>query len=177
MRSTEVARRYAEALYELAAEADELDRVRDAFRDVVRDVREMPQLAQVLAHPMVLREKKMAVVEDVFPEVPGVLANLLRLVIRNRRETYLDLIYDEFLAAEAEAQGIARVRVTTASELADEDRSRLIDRLTEALGRQVSLEEHVEEELLGGARLETDGKVIDGTLKARLDRLRSLLGG
>ena len=177
MRSTEVARRYADALYELAAETNELDRVRDAFRDVVRNVRETPQLAQVLAHPMVLRENKIAIIDDVFPEVPGVLGNLLRLVIRNRRETYLDLIYDEFLAAEAEAQGIARVRVTTATELSGEDRSRLIERLTETLGRQVSLEEHVNEGLLGGARLETDGKVIDGTLKARLDRLRSLLGG
>ena len=177
MRSTEVARRYADALYELAVETGHVDDVKTAFRSLVSDLRETPELTRYLSHPMVLRERKIELVRQAFPGVPEILGNLLRLVIRNQREAYLDLIYEEYLAVEAEAMGVSRVRVTTATALQDDERSRLVGRLSEAMGTQVSLEERVDASLLGGARLETDGKVIDGTLKARLDRLRSLLEG
>jgi F-type H+-transporting ATPase subunit delta len=177
VRSIEIARRYADALYELADEAGTVETVRDAFGELVDKVRAVPDLSRYLTHPMVLRDEKSEFVRRAFPRLPGHLANLVQLVIRNRRETYLDLIYEEFLAAEAKARGITRIRVTTAKELSAEERSRLSDRLRKALGRDVRLEERVDPELLGGTRLELDGTVIDGTLKARLDRLRSLLGG
>ena len=177
MRSTEVARRYAEALYELAVETESVDSVKDAFRALVDDLKETPDLVRYLSHPMVLRDRKVALVEEVFADVPEILENLLRLVIHNQREAYLDLIYEEYLVVEADATGVSRVRVTTATVLEDDERSRLVERLSEAMGTRVRLEERLDERLLGGARLETDGKVIDGTLKARLDRLRSLLGG
>ena len=57
----------------------------------------------------------------------------------------------------------------------DEQRERLTANLEEALKQRVHLTEQIDEGLLGGARIETDGRVIDGSLRARLEGLRARL--
>jgi F-type H+-transporting ATPase subunit delta len=175
VRSQEVARRYAIAFYQLAAEQDAVDPTEDELRAVIDEVTQTRAISRYLAHPLVSRERKTEFVSKVFPELSERMRNLFGLLIRNRRESYLDLIYAEFLAARAEAEGLVPVRVTTAHPLSDEERDRLTANLERALKQRVSLEERIDEDLLGGARIETDGRVIDGSLRARLNRLRARL--
>jgi len=175
VRSRETARRYAGALYGAAVESGNVAGIEAELSEVVRQVREVEDLGRFLTHPLITRDKKEALVVSAFPDLSAYLANMLRLLIRNRREAYLDLIYDEFLEVRSEAENLARVRVLTASPLADEDRTRLAERLKAALGHPVKLEEELDEGLLAGARIEVEGKTIDATLRARLGKLRALL--
>ncbi len=175
MRSQEVARRYAVALYQLAAEGNVVDPTENEFRAVVDETVGTRDIARYLAHPLVSRERKTAFVGEVFPNLSERMRNLFALLIRNRREAYLDLIYAEFVGARAEAEGLVPVCVTTAKPLNDDERARLTSNLEQALGQRVQLEEQIDETLLGGARIETDGRVIDGSLRARLDGLRARL--
>ena len=175
MRSQEVARRYAVALYQLAAEADAVEPTEAELRAVVDETIASRDISRYLAHPLVSRERKTGFVDAVFPSLSGRMRNLFALLIRNRREAYLDLIYTEYVAARAEAEGVVPVRVTTARALEDDERARLISNLETALDQRVQLDERVDGALLGGARIETDGRVIDGSLRARLDGLRARL--
>jgi len=101
--------------------------------------------------------------------------HFLELLIRNRRETYLDLIHDEFVEIRTADEGMIQVIVTTAQALSGEDRARLSERLEKALNRPVQLEERIDESMLGGARIEAAGHVMDGTIRARLRELRKQL--
>jgi F-type H+-transporting ATPase subunit delta len=175
VRSQEVARRYAIALYQLAAEQEAVGSTEDELRAVVDETTRTREISRYLAHPLVSRERKTEFVRVVFPDLSERMRNLFALLIRNRREAYLDLIYTEFLAARAEAEGLVPVCVTTARPLNDEERDRLTANLARALKQRVRLEERIDERLLGGVRIETDGRVIDGSLRARLDRLRARL--
>jgi F-type H+-transporting ATPase subunit delta len=175
VRSQEVARRYAIALYQLAAEHDEAQLAEEELRAVVDETTQTREISRYLAHPLVSRERKTEFVRAVFPDLSERMRNLFGLLIRNRREAYLDLIYAEFLAARAEAEGMVPVRVTTARPLGADERDRLTSNLERALKQRVRLEERIDEGLLGGARIETDGRVIDGSLRARLERLRARL--
>ena len=175
MRSQEVARRYAVALYQLAAEQEAVEATEKELRAVVDETRRTREIARYLAHPLVSRERKTEFVAKVFADLSVRMRNLFRLLIRNRRESYLDLIYDEFLAARAEAEGLVPVCVTTARPLSEDERGRLTANLEGALKRRVRLEERIDEGLLGGARIETEGRVIDGSLRARLEGLRARL--
>jgi F-type H+-transporting ATPase subunit delta len=177
VRSREIARRYAEALYLLVHEQGNMDQVEAEYRRVLADVAEVPEFGLFLAQPLIARERKVRVFDQAFPELFGYLRNLVHLLIRNRREDYLGLIYEEFRVLQAEAEGIIRVQVASARAFSSEERDRLTDRLMQTLGRRVTLEERLDPELLGGVRLEVDGKVIDGTLRARLEELRALLEG
>lgn len=177
MRSREIARRYAEALYQLASEEDCVDRIVEDYRRAISEVAGVPEFGRFLAHPLVPRDKKNALIEKAFPDISEYLRNLFYLLIRNGREGYLGLIYEEFLSLRAEKEGVIRVGVTAAHELPQEDRDRLAARLSAVLGGRVELEERVDPGLLGGVRIEVAGKVLDGTLKAKLKGLRALLEG
>jgi len=177
VRSRGIARRYAEALYDLAREQASVDEIESAYQQVLTDIAGVPEVSLFLAHPLVSREKKNELIDRAFPALPGHLRNLVRLLIRNGREDYLDLIYEEFLTLRADEEGVIRVQIATAQEFSSEDRSRLTDRLAKALGRRVRLEERLDPGLLGGVRLEVDGRVIDGTLRAKLEGLLSVLEG
>ena len=172
MRSQEVARRYATALYQLAAEQDAVGPTEDELRAVVEEAMRTREIGRYLAHPLVSRERKAEFVAKVFPDLSERVRNLFGLLIRNRRESYLDLIYQEFLDARAEAEGLIPVSVTTTKPLSDEERDRLTSNLEVALKQRVHLTEEIDERLLGGARIETEGRVIDGSLRARLGALR-----
>lgn len=175
MRSQEVARRYAIALYQLAAEQEAVGPTEDELLAVVDETTRTREISRYLTHPLVSRDQKTEFVRVVFPDLSERMRNLFALLIRNRRESYLDLIYEEFLTARAEAEGLVPVCVTTARPLSDEECDRLTTNLERALKQRVLLEERIDERLLGGARIETDGRVIDGSLRARLDGLRARL--
>ena len=175
MRSREIASRYAGALYEVAVEANTVPAVADELKTLVDEVREVDGLGRFLTHPLISRGKKLELIGAAFPDLSASVSNMISLLVRNRREGYLDLIYDGFLEARAEAENLARVSVATATPLADEDRRSLTDRLGEALGRTVLLEERLDEGLLAGARIEVEGRTIDASLRAKLDELRSSL--
>ena len=177
MRSRDIARRYAEALYELAAEDESLDAIAQGYADVIVNLAEVPDFQRFLTHPLVPRAKKVALFERSFPDIPPYLSSMFALLIRNGREGYFDLIYDEFRRCRATAEGVIRVKVLTAQKLSAIDLTRLADRLADGLGGRVKLEEEVDRSLLSGLRIEVDRKVIDGTLKARLEDLRAMLVG
>jgi len=175
VRSREIARRYADALYQLAAEAGTVAAVEGDLRSVVSEVAETPGMGPFLTHPLVPRERKTALLEGAFAQATPHVRHLLGLVVRNGREAYLDLIFDEYLTVRTDAERTARVRVTTAQTLTDREKDELRQRLESALGRSVVMDEQSDETLLAGVRIEVEGKVIDGTLRAKLDGLRSSL--
>jgi len=175
VKSREIARRYAEALYRLASEQGNTDQIDSEYEQLLADTAEVPEVTLFLAHPLVSRQKKNRLIEQAFPQLSVYLRNLIRLLIRNGREDYLGLIFEQFVSLRAEEEGVIRVQVATAQEFSSDDRSRLTDRLTEALGRRVRLEERLDPDLLGGVRLEVDGRVIDGTLRAKLEGLLAVL--
>ena len=175
MRSQEIARRYAAALYQVSVEDTSVKEIESELAVVAKSTADGPEVHRFLAHPLVPREIKSEFLASAFPQTSDRMQNFLELLIRNRRETYLDLIYDKFVEIRTAAQGMIQVTVTTAQALSDEDRERLNERLETALNRPVQLEECIEESLLGGARIEAAGHVMDGTIRARLEKLRTQL--
>ncbi len=177
MRSREIARRYAEALYELAQEEGIVDEIEAAYGRVMEALDSVPAATAFLTHPLVPRMNKLSFIDKAFADEPQYLRNLFHLLVRNGRGGYIGLIYDEFRALRGARENIARVEVATAKPLSPEDRTRLTEHLAEALGKRVEIEERVDPNLLGGVRLELDGKVIDGTLRAKLAQLQTALAG
>ena len=175
MRSREIANRYAGALYEAAVEGQTVETVSEELRILVEEIREVDGFERFLTHPLIARRKKLELVKVSFPDLSPFMSNLMALLIRNRREGYLELIYDEFLETRSAAENLARVRVVTAKPLSEEDKRGLTERLEKSLGRTVRLEDRVDEGLLAGARIELEGRTIDASLRAKLSELRGTL--
>ena len=76
--------------------------------------------------------------------------------------------------AEAE-RGVVVAEVTTAIELDDALRAKLVKQIAAAVGRPVTLREQVDGSILGGIRINVAGRVLDGTVASQLDSVRQAL--
>jgi len=176
LKSRDIARRYADALYEIARDSNAVVVVEDNLRQIVSRVEETPEFGRYLEHPLVTKKQKAELIDRAFSGFDERLRSLLHVLVHNGREAYLALILDEFIAARADDEQLARVTVVSAHALEEEERARLTEQLESALGQGVQLDERVDETLLAGVRVEIEGRILDGTLRAKLDQLRSTLG-
>ncbi len=157
MRSRDVARKIAEDLYALAAKEKTTDALELELRRIA---------AATDAPAAAGRGEDVALAA--FPEASDGFRHLMGLLIR-------DMVLGEFLSVRAEAEGVLRARVVSAQPLSAGESAKLAAKLGQILGMDVKLEESVDPDLLAGARIEIEGRTLDGTLRAKLDRLHRTL--
>jgi F-type H+-transporting ATPase subunit delta len=168
------ARRYAQAAFELAQGskafrewADALDRM-SAFMDD-GDVK------LVLENSRVPEAEKQRLVAAGLSDLPGLVLNLARLLVRKNRTGLAPAIADSFRQSVEEQEGISRARAVTAVALSDTERNALAARLQQETGRQIILETDVDPGLLGGLRVQIGDQLIDASTRAKLTALRRTL--
>lgn len=167
---------YAKVLYDLASAAGDVDAVDAGLRTVVETVRASVELRDALANEALPAEKRRAIVRDIFSaEVAPEAVAIASLAIERGFGSALGEISARFgEIAEAE-RGVVVAEVTTAIPLTDALRASVTAKLTESLGRPVSLRERVDASILGGIRVNVAGRILDGSLSSQLDVMRSTL--
>lgn len=176
MVNVSIARRYARAILDVAAEGNRTDVVAEqlnAFADVVG---KSPELSDVLLNPAFSRAQRSRVVEAVLQSLPvtaePALANALRLLVDRNRLGYLPDIarlYRDMADARA---GRVRGQVTSAVPLTPDAVTRLQQSLQQLTQRNVVLETRVDPALLGGVSAQVGGTLYDGTLRTQLEEMR-----
>lgn len=174
-RRSSTARRYAEAAFEIA----ERDGTVEAWLEQVSTVARVaadPSTVRRLENPQVafevrLRALQAALGGDMLPQM----GNLLALVLRRRRVDSLPRIAREFRRLYNQRAGIVEASATSAAELDTAEMSALRGRLEEMTGGRVDLQTHVDPSLLGGVQVRLGDQLIDGSVRGRLERLRTRL--
>jgi F-type H+-transporting ATPase subunit delta len=173
-RST-IARPYARAAF---AEAREEKRLRewsealDRAAQLIEDERVQALLASPHVTPAQLAE---LVVDIGGPHLDGQARNFVQTLAENRRLGYLPEIATIFRELKDAAEGMADVTVISAVPLNDEQQRTLSQALSRKLQREVRLHCELDPALIGGAVLRAGDLVIDGSLRARLDRIAQAL--
>jgi F-type H+-transporting ATPase subunit delta len=169
-RST-IARPYARASFAQARDAGRLQQWSDALRvgaAVVRD----PRVAPLLGNPRVgSGELAQLVIDIADAKLDEVGESFVRTLAENRRLAYLPEISSIFDELKDEAEGVVDVTITSALPLDEAQRSTLARALEGRLKRQVRLHCELDAGLIGGAVLRAGDLVIDGSLRARLERI------
>lgn len=176
MRNKAVARRYAQALFELAQEKGVLDQVEAEFALVVEMIERDGYLRAVLNDVLIAPAKKHDLVEKAFGgKVSQLVLNFLFVVVRKRREGYLLDMYRAFEDLANEARGVVEVEVRSAIPLPEETTRRLEEKLVDKLGKRVKFQTQVAPELIGGLVVRVGDKLMDGSVRTRLRRMRERL--
>ena len=170
-----IARPYAEAAFELANEAGQLVPWSDAIRAAAAVVAD-DQVAALIGAPSTdtgqLVQLIIGVAGQAAPAAPAAqLTNLIRLLAENGRLTALPEISEAFDALKAETENRVEVTLTAASPVDESQQARIVEALKQRFGRDVSLSVEIDESLIGGARLQADDLVIDGSVSAGLSKL------
>ena len=173
---TQIANTYAQALYSLAKEEgleaqmlQQMQSLRQAFDD------ELAFLQLLGAHNLSKAELCNILDESFLGKLEPYLLNVLKILTEKGYMRHFGDCCEAFEAQYNEDQGILRVKAVTAVALAQDQESRLTEKLAKLTGKTITLVNRVDPEVLGGVRLDYDGKQVDGTVKNRLDSIGSLL--
>jgi F-type H+-transporting ATPase subunit delta len=173
-----VAERYARALFELGVEAGQLAQVTGEVRRVADLYRESPDLKYVLGNPVIPDDKREALIGDLSSRLglSAAVQSALRLMAARHRLPALPDMSRELERLADEQAGVVRVTVTSAQPLSDAYCRELGIELEQVTRRKVVLERRQDPALLGGVITRIGDRIIDGSVRGRLDALaRQLL--
>jgi F-type H+-transporting ATPase subunit delta len=172
-----VARRYAAALFMLARDRGLEAALGTELQSIARAVGDYPELRRIVEHRLLPADDRLRALTAVLPGLSVPTVNFMRLVMRKRRERYLEAIYREYVRLRDEAAGVVEIEVRSAADVPPALLERLGTRLEKVAGRRVRLRVERDPAIVGGLRAQIGDTVIDGSLGARLRQLRRRLKG
>jgi len=174
-----VAERYASALFELARDEGALGPVERDLRSLQAALGESADLRRFVASPVFSAEEQMRAIGAVADRagMHTLTGNFLRLVARNRRLFALPGMARAFLAMAARARGEMRADVTSARPLSPPEIDELRTAIGQRVGGKVVLDARVDPGILGGLVVKIGSRMIDSSLRTKLDIMKTRLKG
>jgi len=172
--STIVARRYAEAYFQVAQEVGRVDAWGD---DLARaaDMLQHPAVAEAMRNPRVPLHDRVRLVMDLTDGLAQSTRNLVRLLVERGRGDIIGLVLERYRVLADVASGLTRVEVTAAVPLDQALESSVRDTLSRQLGGRIHTTVRQDPSILGGLIIRIGDRVIDGSLRTRLQQLRAAL--
>jgi len=175
--TTGIARRYAKALYELAAEDGVVDAVADDLVALTQAVEGIDR--DVLRAGALGAEPRARLAERIAEAVGGdsLLARFLRVLANNDRLAELPAICEWFAKLRDLAAGRVRAFVSTPGALPEKDLERLTAVFSSLVGKEVVPQQTIDDSLIAGVVVEIEGRVFDGSVRTSLQRLSERMAG
>lgn len=172
-----IAKRYADALFDLALEQSEVDAVAADLRALAVMAQNSDDLRRLLRSPAFSAGDQKRAVEAVASQAAlgGLTQNFLRLIAKNRRLFALEPMIDAFNARLAAHRGEVRAEATAAAALSDDHQRRLRGEIEAMIGKKVALDLRIDPEILGGLVVKVGSTMIDSSLRTKLARLKSVM--
>jgi F-type H+-transporting ATPase subunit delta len=167
---------YARALFEVARAEGTLDEVEDELFRFARSFESSEALRTALTDEMVPAAKRQAIVEDLLGgKATPTTTQLVSMVVGSGRGRDLPAIIDKLVQRAANSKNLEVAEVRSAVALTDDQQTRLKAALANATGKQVTLKVIVDPSILGGVVATVGDTVIDGSVRTRVDQLKSRL--
>lgn len=170
-----IAKRYAKALLDLCTAPGVQSALTNDLERFCKLFSTHEELRAVLLNPSVELEKRDSVLTKVLDKmrVHSLSRNVLRLLLRNQRIAHVEAVREALVRGLDARTGRVRADVVTAAHLDPVSRVKLQKALEALFGKQVIMEPRVDASLLGGAVTRVGHVVLDGSLRAHLERLRA----
>lgn len=177
MIETIIAGRYAKALLDVVMEDGDPGETRERLEALARAIGEDRDIRDFLANPEVPAEQKREVLEQALETLGAsqALISFARVVCDALRAGLLPEIAAEFTRLANEAQNVLSVRVESAAPVGPDVENRIREIVASRTGKRVHLRVEVRPETLGGMALRIGNRVVDGTLRARVEQMRRTL--
>ncbi|MEP9354133.1 F0F1 ATP synthase subunit delta [Xanthobacter sp. KR7-65] len=169
-----MAGRYATALFELANEANAVDSVKAELDRLSALIAESADLARLVKSPVFSAEEQLKAISAVLEQmgISGLAGNFVKLVAQNRRLFALPGMISDYAALVAHQRGETSAEVTVAAPLSDAHYAALKEALAEKTGKDVNLDVTVDPSILGGLIVKLGSRMVDASLKTKLNSIR-----
>lgn len=174
-----LAGRYALALYELADQNKQLDAVAGDLTNLRSLIQENGDLHSLIRSPVYGRDQQAKAIAAVLEK--GGASDLVRrfvgVVAENGRLFALPRMIEAFVAELRRRRGEVTAKVISARALSDAQRNELAETLQKKVGGKVEIDTQVDPSLLGGLIVQVGSRMVDGSLKSKLERLKFAMKG
>ena len=125
-----------------------------------------------ILNPLIDNEQKKSVLNEIFGKDNSENLNILLYILDKGRMNCIKYIVAEYLKIYYRKNRILDVKATFTKELTDEQKKKLIDKLSQKTGKEINLEIKIDKNILGGGIIKIGDKIIDGSIRRELDNWR-----
>ena len=174
-----LAERYAAALFDLADERRILDEVAGNLRQLKVMMTESVELSRLIRSPILSREEQGKAVVALAERAgfAPLVRDFLAVVARNRRLFAVPAMIEAYLEKLAQRRGEVTAEVAAAQALSTTQIDLLREQLRRSVGRQVAIDVRVDPGLIGGMIVKVGSRMIDGSIRSKLQRLQMAMKG
>ncbi|QDQ01279.1 F0F1 ATP synthase subunit delta [Lysinibacillus fusiformis] len=178
MSNSTVAKRYAQALFELAQQKNILAEVGSDLSELTKVVKESPDFLTLLSAPKFSIERKKQLVATIFAGATPEFLHTIQLLVEKKRVNEVTLIADAYAELAAQAQGSADATVFSTRALSAEESAKISATFAKLVGKQsLNITNEIDPSLLGGIRVQIGNHIYDSSVVNKLERLkRELIG-
>ena len=174
--ATTIARPYAEAVFALADKAGSLQGWSEALANLAA-VAQAPELEPLYGNPKVTATQFVAIFASAARDMPAEARGLLQLLAENKRLQALPAMREHFEELKAAREGAVDAFIVSAYALEGAELAALVADLERRFKRKIRPQVSVDTELIGGARITVGDKVIDGSVRGKLETMNAGLTG
>jgi F-type H+-transporting ATPase subunit delta len=175
MNDSHISGRYAKALFKSARDMDLIDKI-SGDMDLINEICRVKDFMNMIETPSVSTEQKRSVILDILKDkINPLTEGLIKLVMENKRETYLPAIARNYKAIYKNFKGIKTASLVTATKLEDKMVKKIRDLIIKTYDAKVDLTTEVDETLIGGFILTIEDRQYDASISSGLKKIKKQL--
>lgn len=169
-----VAKVYSDALFDLALEKKEMNQVAEEIQVLKDTLAQNSELLQFLNHPKVSNEEKIQTIEEIFRDrFSDTTVGFLVIIVTKGRYNELNAILDYFLEEVREYHNIGRATVTSATELTEEQKQKVVNKLLASTSYvEFIMDYKVDPSIIGGLIIRIGDRVVDSSIKSKIELMK-----
>ena len=169
MIKSQVGRRYSKAIFEIAEEKNQVKEIYEMLNSAMVLYRTDKEFKNFILNPLIDNEQKKSVLNEIFGKDNSDNLNILLYILDKGRMNCIKYIVAEYLKIYYRKNRILDVKATFTKELTDEQKKKLINKLSQKTGKEINLEIKIDKNILGGGIIRIGDKIIDGSIRRELD--------
>jgi F-type H+-transporting ATPase subunit delta len=168
-------REYAAALFSLAVEENSVKEFRASLEAVKELLSENGDYVEFLACPTVELSERINCIEEAFGAFPEYIVSFLKVLCENGRAKTVIPCIDAFTELAMEYMNVTRAVISSVTDLSDAQKTAVIDKLKKLTGKNIEPVYITDISLIGGMKIEVDGKCYDGSIRHRLSEIKDVM--
>lgn len=172
MSDSRAAVRYAKAILDLAVENKATDAVEKDMRSVVSTVSDSKELRDMLSNPVISGSAKKDVLKEVFKGSHAISEGLMNMLVENKRVSLLNEVAIKYIILNESLKGKDVAYVTTAVPMTADLEKQLLEQVASITGKEVTLENKIDESIIGGFILRVGDLQYDASVSNKLNNLK-----
>lgn len=168
----EITSRYAEALFSLKKDSNELEETQKEIKELKKIFLENPDFIIVLSSSYKSLEEKKEIIDNTLKGVDDDIKSLLKIICENHRANYIIEIFENFNSLVNEYRGVKEGLVYSTQKLSESQLAKLNLKISEVEHQPTELKNVIDSSLIGGVKVVINDHIYDGSIKHHLEDMK-----